>query len=190
MSKRSKSKLRVAVKAVALPEVLCFAQAGGEVVSAFNGSTEEVATAQLGLSKGWIAEILVFGIGSDGSARDQISMTFQSGQGADVTLDLDGGRRSAVEAICGGLGRSIQYAVERMRRRSLTPRIQFRFHDEIYADPDRLAACRAELGTTECEAPGWRSGYTGRRVVSVTPAKTNGRQRLDLLQEFFGAEEN
>ena len=189
MSRRHGKKVRVGVRPVMIPRALVRAQVAGEVVRHFNGSDEEVLCAQKGVTAGYIGEVLVCGLDLNGTTRDQVAISFGADQAGEIGLDLDGGKRAAVDALDGALSRSIQYAADKMRRRGLTPSIFFKFHDEIQGDAARLAACRAELGTTGVDTPQWRAGYRGQRIVRVKPAKDSGMS-LDLLAEFFGPDED
>jgi hypothetical protein len=72
-----------------------------------------------------------------------------------------------MEALDGGLARAVASAADRIRRRSLRPDVRFAFTAEIYADEERLAAARAELGLVTRDVPAWRSGYQPKEVLRL-----------------------
>jgi hypothetical protein len=186
MSRRNKGKVSVAIKVRPIPKNVTRAQAVGESVGHLGGSDDEVLTTQKGIMAGMLSEVTVYGLDGNGNARDQVTFNLSADQSGEIELDLQDGQRSALEALDGSLARAVQHAAERMKRRGLTVSVRWKFHDAIYADAERLAQCRAHLGTSGCEAPQWRSGYRGQKVVSIKPGKDKGFS-LSLLQEFFGS---
>jgi hypothetical protein len=70
-----------------------------------------------------------------------------------------------------------------MRRRGLTADVRYQFTPEIYADPQRLAAARAELGIGPAAVPQWRSGYQPKEALRLRPGKDNG-MLASFYQEF------
>ncbi len=97
-----------------------------------------------------------------------------------MLLDLDGGKRSAIEALDAGLGRAVAYAAERMRRRGLSADVRYVFTEEVYADPERLAAARSQLGIAPSANPSWRAGYKPKEVLRLRPGKDSG-----ILSSFY-----
>lgn len=185
MSRRHKSKVRVAVKPVPIPRALVRAQLAGEMIKACDGSDDAVLIAQKGVSNGWIAEVIVYGTDENDCIRDQVSLNFDGDQSGEIELDLDGGKRAAIEALDGSLARAVQFQAQRMRKRGLRPSVRFRLSDAIYADAARLVEVRGQLGTEDAPPAQWRSGYRGERVLSIRPGKDRG-MTLSLLHEFFG----
>jgi hypothetical protein len=88
-----------------------------------------------------------------------------------------------VEALDAGAARAVVRAADRMQRQGLTPDIRYVFTDEVYADPERLAAARAELGLKPVADPKWRAGYQPKEVLRLRPGKDPGIL-LSLYQEF------
>ena len=172
MSKRSKTK--VTVKPVPIKRSLVQAQAGGEVTHAFGGSAAEVEIAQQGIARRLVEKVVVCGVDSAGFARDQVEFSFTGDGDADVMLDLEGGARSAIDALDSGLGRAVAHAAGRMRKRGLKADVRYVFSDEVYADAGKLAAARAELGIGPCEGARWRSGYQPKEILRLRPAKDKG----------------
>ena len=144
------------------------------------GSAAEVEIAQKGVSREVLARVIVYGLDGSGYARDQVELTFSGDASGHVALDLDGGNRSAIDAMDGGLGHAVANTAERMRHRGLKPYVQFAFTDEIYADPARLSALRSELGLSASEAPSWRAGYEPKEVLRIRPGKDSG-----ILANFY-----
>jgi hypothetical protein len=176
----SRSKVGVKVKAVPVPKSLVRAQVAGELIHACGGTAREVEIGQKGVGRQLIHKVIVYGVDGSGYARDKVEFSFTGDASGDVSLDLDGGNRSAIEALDAGLGRAVAHAAERMRRRGLSPDILYVFTDDVYADPQRLAAARAELGIELATAPNWRSGYQPKEVLRLRPGKDSG-----ILSSFY-----
>jgi hypothetical protein len=172
--------VHVKVKAVPVPRSLVRAQVAGELVNACRGSATEVETAQKGVGRQLIEKVVVYGLDASGHARDKIELSFTGDASGNVMLELDGGNRSAIEALDAGLGRAVAHAAERMRRRGLTADVRYQFTDQVNADPQRLAAARAELGIGPVAAPNWRTGYKPKQVLRLRPGKDSG-----ILSSFY-----
>jgi hypothetical protein len=183
MARRGKGKVGVRVAPVPIPRALVRAQIAGEVIKACGGNDGEVDVAQRGVQRGLLHRVVVYGVDAAGQARDEVALELDDDASGDVQLDLDGGRRSATEALDGGLARMVGYHADRMRRRGLKAEVFFQFSAAVRSDPERLAAARAELGIGPAEAPGWRPGHSGREVVTVRPEKDGGLLAR-FLQEF------
>jgi hypothetical protein len=180
MSKRIKS--MVQPRAVPIPKALVRAQVAGELIHACGGSPGEVEIGQKGVVRRLLEKVIVYGIDSQGDARDKIEFSFTGDASGDVMLDLDGGNRSALEALDGGLGRAVAYAANRIRHRGLRPDVRYVFTDEIYADPERLASARLELGVSSIDEPSWGAGYHPREILRIRPSKDSG-----ILGAFYTA---
>jgi hypothetical protein len=178
MSLRSKVGLKV--KAVPVPRSLVRAQVAGELIHACGGNAKEVEIGQNGVGRQLLEKVIVYGLDGSGYARDKIECSFTGDASGDVMLDLDGGNRSAIEALDAGLGRAVAHAAQRMRRRGLSADVRYVFTDEVYADPQRLAAARAELGIGPAADPNWRSGYQPKEVLRLRPGKDSG-----ILSSFY-----
>jgi hypothetical protein len=152
-------------------------QVAGELIHACGGNTKEVEIGQKGVGRQPLDKVIVYGLDASGNARHKIEFSFTGDASGDVMLDLDDGR-SAIEALDGGLGRAVAHAAERMRRRNLSADV--RLTDDVYADPERLAAARAELGIESTAAPNWRSGYRPKEVLRLRPGKDSG-----ILSSFY-----
>jgi hypothetical protein len=176
----SRSKIDVKVKPVPLPRSLVRAQAAGELIHASGGSPKEVEIGQRGVGRQLLEKVLVYGLDGFGHARDMVEFSFTGDASCDVLLDLDGGNRSAIEALDAGLGRAVARAADRMRRRGLTADVRYQFTDEICSDPQRFAAARAELGVNVAAAPNWRGGYQRKEVLRLRPGKDSG-----ILSSFY-----
>jgi hypothetical protein len=176
----SRAKVNVQVKAVPVPRSLVRAQVAGELIHACGGSDTEVEIGQKGVLRQLVEKVIVYGLDAAGNARDMIECSFTGDASGDVMLDLDGGNRSAIEALDAGLGRAVAYAAERMRRRGLSADVRYVFTDEVYADEQRLAAARAQLGLSPVDAPNWRKGYQPREVLRLRPGKDSG-----ILSSFY-----
>jgi hypothetical protein len=176
----ARSRIGVKVKAVPVPRSLVRAQVAGELIHVCGGSAVEVEIGQKGVALQLLEKVVVYGLDPAGNARDKIELSFTGDASGDVMLDLDGGNRSAIEALDAGLGRAVAHAAERMRRRGLTPDVRYQFTKGIRADPQRLAAARAELGVGSVAAPNWRSGYQPKQVLRLRPGKDNG-----MLSSFY-----
>src|SRR5258708_4469186 len=170
----ARSQVNVKVKSVPVPRSLVRAQIAGELIHACGGSATEVEIGQKGVARQLLEKVMVYGLDGSGHARDKVEFSFTGDAAGDVMLDLDGGNRSAIEALDAGLGRAVARAAERMRRRGLTADVRYQFTDEIYADPQRLASARAELGLDSAAAPNWRSGYRPKEVLRLRPGKDSG----------------
>src|SRR5215470_8278594 len=170
----ARTKVKVKVKAVPVPRSLVRAQVAGELINACGGTTTEVEIGQKGVLRQLLEKVIVYGLDKDGHARDKVEFSFNGDSSGDVLLDLDGGNRSAIEALDAGLGRAVAYAAERMRRRGLSADVRYVFTDEIYADPQRLAAARAELGIGPAADPKWRAGYKPKELLRLRPGKDGG----------------
>jgi len=177
-----RSKVSVKIKAVPVPRSLVRAQVAGELIHACEGSATEVEIAQKGVARQLLQKVIVYGLDGSGYARDKIEFSFTGDASGDVSLDLDGGNRSAIEALDAGLARAVAHAAERMRRWGLTVDVRYMFTDDLYADPQRLAAARAELGLELAAAPNWRAGYQPKEVLRLRPGKDNG-----ILASFYQA---
>ena len=114
-----RSKVGVKVKAVPVPRSLVRAQVAGKLIHACGGTAQEVEIGQKGVGRQLVEKVIVYGLDNAGYARDKIELSFTGDASGDVVLDLDGGNRSAIEALDGGLGRAVAYAAQRMRRRGL-----------------------------------------------------------------------
>jgi len=178
----ARTKVKVKVKAVPVPRSLVRAQVAGELINACGGTTTEVEIGQKGVLRQLLEKVIVYGRDNDGYARDKVEISFNGDASGDVLLDLDGGNRSAIEALDAGLGRAVSYAAERMRGRGLSADVRYVFTDEVYADPEKLAAARAELGIAPREAPSWRAGYNPQEILRLRPGKDSG-----ILASFFQA---
>jgi hypothetical protein len=146
----------------------------GEFITACGGSSDEVEIGQIGVLKGLLEKVTVYGLDADGYERDKVELTFSGDASGDVHLDLDGGNRSAIEAMDAGLGRAVVHASNRMQRRGLRPAVRYTFTPEVKADPQRLAAARAELGVGPVDDPPIASGYERREILRLRPAKDSG----------------
>ena len=176
----ARAQVNVKVKPVPVPRSLVRAQVAGELIHACGGSATEVDIGQKGVARQLLEKVMVYGLDGSGHARDKVELSFTGDASGDVLLDLDGGNRSAIEALDAGLGRAVARAAERMRRRGLTAEVRYQFTDGIYADPERLAAARAELGLDSAAALHWRSGYQPKEVLRLRPGKDSG-----ILSSFY-----
>ena len=174
MSKRSRSRVGVSVRPVPLPKVLVRAQAAGEMVDACGGTEEEVDIAQRGIARGLLSEVMVYGVDSSGVARDQVMVEVKDKGEGDIELDLDGGKRSAVEALDGSLARAIGEAAERIRSKGLRPEVRFVLQSELDDDAARADAAREELGIEPCEELSWGNGREGCEITRIHPGKDPG----------------
>src|SRR5215218_6866564 len=109
----SRSKIGVKVKPVPVPRSLVRAQVAGELIHACGGSATEVEIGQKGVGRQLLEKVMVYGLDSSGHARDKVELSFTGDASGDVMLDLDGGNRSAIEALDAGLGRAVARAAER-----------------------------------------------------------------------------
>src|SRR5882724_6046480 len=176
----SRAKVNVQVKAVPVPRSLVRAQVAGELIHACGGSATEVEIGQKGVGRQLLEKVIVYGRDSAGHARDKVELSFTGEASGEVTLDLDGGNRSAIEALDAGLGRAVAHAAERIRRRGLTADVRYQFTEDVLGDPQRLAAARAELGVEPIAAPNWRAGYQPKQVLRLRPGKDSG-----MLSSFY-----
>jgi hypothetical protein len=161
------SNVAVKVKARPVPRTIVRAQIAGELIHACGGSDGEVEVAQKGVARQLLEKVIVHGVDGSGCVQDTAEVSFTGDASGDVSLDLDGGSRSAIEALDGGFGRGVAHVAERMRRRGLTADVRYAFTKEIYADAERLAAGRAELGIGPAAA---RAPGPGRKPTKVGAA--------------------
>lgn len=168
------NRLRTKVQAVAVPKAIVRAQIAGEVIHACGGSPLEVEIGQTGVARKLLEKVVVYALDSDGFECDKIEFNFTGDTSGEVHLDLDNGRRSAIEAMDAGLARAVAHAANRIRARGLQPAVRYVFTPEIYADPQRLAAARAELGLVPIDEPPMRAGYERREILRLRPAKDTG----------------
>ena len=180
---RKKSAVAVRVRPVPIPKALARAQLAGEFVAAVGGSQQDIAVAQTGVQRRLLSKIIVLGLGADGRVRDKVELTLDSDFDGDIELDLDNGNRSAIEALEPGLARAVVYHAARMKKRGLTADVRFVYTDEVAADPDRLAAARAELGTAPAEMPAWKDGHAAREVLRIRPKRDPGLL-ISLFEDF------
>jgi hypothetical protein len=176
------AKVGVAVEAVSVPRTIVRAQIAGEMIHACGGSDAEVEVAHKGVSRQLLEKVMVHGVDDSGCVRDTVEISFTGDASGDVSLDLNGGR-SAIDALDGGLRRAVARAAERMRRRGLTADVRYAFSKEIYADPQRLAAGRAELGIGPAAPLTRRPGYQPKEVLRLRPGKDSGIL-FSFYQEF------
>src|SRR5262245_65837485 len=95
----SRAKVNVQVKAVPVPRSLVRAQVAGELIHACGGSDRDVEIGQRGVLRQLLEKVIVYGIDAAGNARDKIEVSFDDNASGDVLLDLDGGTKSAIEAL-------------------------------------------------------------------------------------------
>ena len=183
MSRRSRSRVGVSVRPVPLPKVLVRAQAAGEMVDACGGTEQEVDIAQRGVSRGLLREVMVFGVDGGGIARDKVLLSLEDAGSGDIELDLDGGKRSAIEALDGSLARAINEQAERIRARGLKPEVQFVLAKDVSGDAERAEAAREELGISPCDEPPWGDGREGREITRIRPGKDQG-MLVSLFRSF------
>lgn len=176
----ARAKINVQVKAVPIPKSLVRAQVAGELIHACGGSDCDVEIGQRGVLRELIERVVVYGLDAAGHARDMIEVSFDSDAAGHVLMDLDGGSRSAIEALDAGLGRAVAHAADRMRRRGLSADVRYVITKKVRADAEALAAARAELGLSPVDAPSWRKGYQPKAVLRLRPGKDNG-----ILSSFY-----
>lgn len=176
----ARAKVNVQVKAVPVPRSLVRAQVAGELIHACGGSDTDVEVGQRGVLRQLIEKVIVYGIDAAGNARDKIEVSFDDNASGDVLLDLDGGTRSAIEALDAGLGRAVAYAARRMRARGLSADVRYVLTERVRASEELLTAARAELGLSPVDAPSWRQGYQPREVLRLRPGKDSG-----ILSSFY-----
>ena len=157
--------------------------AAGEFTKSLGGSASEIETAAMGVSKGYLKSITVIGTDANGRAREESRLSFDENADGDIDVDLNGGNQIALQALDGSLLKAIQYQAERLRKKGLSVRVYYQFHDAIYADGERLAACRKDLGIDAAEAVDWADGYEPRGVLRISPAKDRGLV-LSIMHAF------
>ena len=181
MSRRNK-KVGVTVRAVPLALAIVCSNAAGALVGHFNGTPEEILAAQTGVHRNLFEAVIVYGTEEHGIARDEISIAFDENDAGDIEIDLEGGQKSAINALDGSLARALTYQSERMRRRGLRPVVRYRFRQKILEDPQRLAAARQELGTEGTDEISW-GGMNARPILKISPGKDKG-MTLTLRRGF------
>jgi hypothetical protein len=176
MSNRVRTKLQLVPLTIPVLE----AMVAGELIHACGGTQTEIETGQKGVGRRLLEKIIIFGVDADGYERDKIEFSFNGDISTEAHLDLDGGKRSTIEALDAGLARAVVHAAERLRKRGLRPDVRYVFTDEIYNDAKRLAAARADLNIGPVDVPPIRPGYERRETLRLRPAKDSG-----ILGTFF-----
>lgn len=159
-----------------LPPKLMLNLARGAVAGLFTqtlgAASTDVEAAATGVSRGWLREVVVVGLDGTGSIRDEATLTFPEDNNGEIAgIALDDPNRSVLEMLDGGFAKVVAFQAERMRKKNLTVRVFYAYHDSIARDPERLAECRRILGTAQTTAPEWAPGYAPKICIRVTPSK-------------------
>ena len=169
-----KARLAPKIKTVAVARVVTRGTSGAEVVATCGGSKELIDITNLGIQRGLIGSVLVYGLNKSGQAVEKFCMSFAGDNSGDTIIE-DDDSRTMLGRIDGGMERAVSLYAGRLQAKGLRPAFYFTFHDTIYDDPVKLAQARRELDLSGVDAPPWLAGFDEKPVVGMTTAKDKGQ---------------
>jgi hypothetical protein len=140
-----------------------------ELVENFGANKSDIRVVHSGVAEGFLSSINILGFDVTSAVQDCCVLSVaELTADAEMTLNLDGGRRSIIEAVSGKMAKGALYSINKMRARGLRVGFSFEFTPQVANDSAAYQAIMTRFKLVPAPGPNNANSRALRREWTIT----------------------